>query len=242
MWYTARYSIVLWAYPPHDPSTIVPYMLRLLEETSGQRTVWHFAGEPDREVPACENEWIALVEEERDAEFGALDLFFDSASGLSLSLSVDAPVVVRDFNVMTVLFEAGCLSDRAAMFDFDRLRTLFINSVHLFRPFWSRVGDREAGRAEDGQLHLSVDVTKAPASVHWFNYFGTDMVERLGGMEKLLGAPDCEVEVMDDPAGLLVILQRDTFDYHNSEHRQRLHRANQYLDLKRLHALYPKRR
>jgi hypothetical protein len=242
MWRTTRYDLVLWAYPPRDPTTVLPGLIRLLDEVTGQQLKWHLAHQSDRPAPTSHAEWRALAEEQRDPQLGALDLFFDSPSGLELSLTVDAPSVVRDFDVLAVDFDPEHLAGPHALFSYESLEALFLKSIRLFRPFWARVADKELTRTDVGRIYLSVDVTKVPATVHWFNFFDRGMVERLGGREKLLGAPAYRVTELDEPAGLLLILQREPFDHHHPEHRQRLAAITDYLDLPQLQARYPKRR
>lgn len=242
MWRTTRYDIVLWAYPPHDSTVILPTMIRLFDEVTGQRLGWHLENQPGRPLPASWGEWVALDKEQRNPRFGALDLFFDSPSGLLLSLNLDAPTFVRDFDVLAVGFDTEHLTGPKAMFSFDSLHALFIKSIRIFRPFWGRVGDKEVSRTDIGNIYLSTDVTKVPSTINWLNFFDRAMVERLGGRKKVLGAPALSVAEIQDPAGVILILQDETFDYHNPEHRQRLETITQYFDLPRLHAMYPKRR
>lgn len=241
MWHTTRYEVVLRAYPPHDPVVILPGMARLLEDKSGQRLAWHLEGEPSRPVPTTQEGWGTLAKGSRNPRYGALDLFFDSADGGTMSLSVDAPSFVRTFDVMSFGFDLEHLSGPKALFSFDTLYGLLIESMRLFGAFSAEVSDRELVRRDKaGKIYLSVDVTKIPDIVHWFNFFDSDMAERLGGKDKLLRAPAYLVEEVADPPGIVLVLQREPFDYHKGKHRQRWQDVTRYLDLERLHRLYPK--
>ncbi|MEM2126578.1 MAG: hypothetical protein QXQ53_09320 [Candidatus Methanosuratincola sp.] len=174
--------------------------------------------------------------------FGELDLFIESPSGLSTSLSVDAPAFVRDFDVLDIGLDTQHVAGAQAMFDFESLYALFTESTRLFRPFWARVRDLDQIITDRiGNLHLSVDLTKVPDTIHWLNFFDERMVERLGGKEKLLAAPAYEVREWADPPGILLVLQREPFDYHAPEHRRRQEEIVKYLELEWLHTLYPKK-
>lgn len=240
MWERIRYSLCLYGYPPHDAVTLLPRFIELVHQAAGQSLVWWSA--PNRPVPTSPEGWAALIAEKRDPEDGAIDQTLASPSGLSMLLSADWPPVARDFDVLCFEMAPEHLTGPQAMFDFDSLFTLFTESVRLFRPFSARVNDRELTRTEIGDIYLSVDTTRVPATIYWFNYFAQDMVERLGGMEKLLAAPAYRVTPVEEPPGVILILQRELFDYHHPEHRRRHEEITQYLDLSRLHTLYPKQR
>ena len=82
MWHTTRYSMVLWAYPPHDVAATVTQMIRLLGETSDFPLSWRLENQPLRPLPTSEEGWATLARERHTTRFGALDLSLDSPSGL----------------------------------------------------------------------------------------------------------------------------------------------------------------
>ena len=162
---------------------------------------------------------------------------------LVLTIGVDAPEFVRDFDVLTVGFDSEHLTGPQAMFDFDSLYKMFTESIKLFRPFWAAVRDSDIVLTDEfREIRLSVDGTKLPFDIDWLNYFGQDMAERLGGMQKLLGAPAHLVEHAQDPDGIILVLQRQPFDCHDLEDLRRQRKIAEYLDLSKIHAMYPIRR
>jgi hypothetical protein len=235
--------MVLWGYPPHKAETALAEAVRLLDHSSGQSLIWHLENQSKVSVPTSPDQWSAVVREQRDEEDGSLSLFLDSPSGLSIDLTLDYPTYVRNFDVLSVSFDTAHLTSPQKMFSFESVCALFTNSIKLFQPFWGEVCDHELTRTDEiDSLRFSVDRTQVPDTIHWFNYFDERMVERLGGEKKLLTAPAYEVRKWESPPGILLILQRDPFDIYNPEHRQKYEEIVQYLDLKRLHALYPRKR
>jgi hypothetical protein len=236
--------MVLWGFPPHKAGKTLSNFVHLLAQLSEQRLTWHLQDRPDCRIPTSDEQWEELVEKYRGrSDYDTLDLFLDSPSGVSISLGVDAPVFVRDFDALAIGMDTEHLVGTQALFGFDKLYTLFTESIKLFQPFWGEVCDHELTRTDRiDSLRSSIDRTLIPDTIHWFNYFDEEMVERLGGRTKLRAAPVYQVAEWDNPPGLLLVLGRDPFDYHNPEHRQRHDEITQYLELDRLHKLYPKRR
>ena len=234
---------MLWAYPPHDGAATVAEMIRLLGKTSDFPLSWYLENQPHRPLPTSPEGWATLAKEQRNTHFGALDLFLDSPSGLVMSLSVDAPEFVRDFDVLTVGIDSEHLTGPQAMFGFDSLYTMFTESIKLFRPFWAAVRDSDIVLTDEfREIRLSVDGTKLPFAIDWLNYFDQDMAERLGGVQKLLDAPAYLVERAEDPVGIILALQRQPFDCHDLEDLRRQRKIAEYLDLPKLHAMYPRQR
>jgi hypothetical protein len=167
----------------------------------------------------------------------------ESSSGLVISLGVDAPLVVRDFDVLSVGLDTKHVEGPQALFSFEQLHALFVESLDIFHPFWATTYDKETIMTDKiNKLRFSVDLRKVPDTIYWFNYFGAEMVERLGGKAKLLGAPAYSVAESESPSGIVLILQREPFNFHNPTHRQRQEEVVKYLQLERLHDLYPKKR
>jgi hypothetical protein len=243
MWRMTRYGILLWGYPPHEAETILPNVIGAVDELSGQTLGWHLENQPDGPAPLSADQWVALAKQQRDQEDHALVLVLDSSSGLSISLTLGFPQHVRNFDVLSIDFGIEHLVGRTTMFNYEKLYSLFVELISLFEPFWARITDEELITADGfGKIHLSVDVTKVPATIHWFNYFDDEIADRLGGREKLRSAPVYQVKEWENPPGIILVLQREPFDFHNQEHRQRHAEVTRYLDLDRLQSLYPKRR
>ena len=244
MWRVTRYTMVLWGYPPHMAEDVLPRTIRLVDQLSGQPLAWSLTSQPGRHLPTTRAEWRALVEEYRARSgFSAVDMFLESSAGLDIELGVDAPAVVRDFDVLAIGFDPQHLDDSAGLLTFANLYALFVNSADLFQPFWAGVWDHELIITDMIQkLRFSVDPRKVPHTIHWFNYFDADMVERLGGKTRLLSAPAYSVAELESPPGVVIVLQREPFDFHNPTHRQRQEAAVKYLELGRLQERYPKKR
>jgi hypothetical protein len=244
MWRVTRYSMVLWGYPPDAVEDILPRTVRLVDQTSGESLVWHLSSEPSRNLPKTSAEWKDLVGEHRErSSFDAVDMTLESTSGLVISLGVDAPTLVRDFDVLSVGLDTKHVEGPQALFSFERIYTLFTASLDVFQPFWARIYDKEQIITDtNSNLRLSIDLKKVPDTIHWFNYFDVETVERLGGKTNLLSAPAYLVVESENPPGIVLILQREPFDFHNPAHRQRQEEVVKYLQLERLYDLYPKKR
>jgi hypothetical protein len=235
--------MVFWSYAPHKAENLLPELVRLLDRVAGKPFTWHFEDQPEGSIPTTPGQWSALIKQRRDQEDEPLYLFLDSPDRLSIGLILDSPPCVRNFDVLSIDLSLKHLKGPRPIFGFDELRTLFLSGVKLFQPFRAEVHDAEIVVTDEFQtVRLSMDKTKIPTAIHWFNFFDEAMVKRLGGEEKLLTAPAYQAEVWKSPPGILLILQRELFDYQNPEHRQRYREITKYLELDRLHALYPKRR
>lgn len=243
MWRVTRYSMVFWGYPPHEIE-VLPQAIRAVEQRSEQPLTWNLADQPKRKIPRTREEWLTLgAEYRKENEFGALYIMLDSPSGLSISLGMDEPLFMRDFDVLSVGMDAKHVEEPQALFSFEEIHMLFVNGLDVFQPFWARIYDKELIITDAiNKLRFSVDLRKVPDTIHWFNYFDAEMIERLGGKAKLLSAPAYLVVESESPPGIVLILQREPFDFHNPAHRQRQEEAVKYLDLPRLHARYPKER
>lgn len=244
MWRLTRYSIVFWGYPPHEIEEVLPHIIRAVDQHSEQPLTWTLANQPGRPIPTTREEWLTLGAEYREEnEFGALFVTLDSTVGLSISLGMDEPLFMRDFDVLSVGLDTKHVEGPQALFSFEEIYALFIEGLGVFQPFWGEVCDHELTRTDRiDALRFSVDRTQVPDTIHWFNFFDEGMTERLGGKKRLLSAPVHDVEEWESPPGIVLILQREPFDFHNPEHRQRQEGVVQYLELERLHDLYPKKR
>jgi len=212
MWPT-RYSMVFWGHPPYKAETVLPEVICSMDQAIGQSLSWHLEGRPDYPIPGLLGQWRAFTLERRSREDNSLNLCLDSPCGLSISLNLDAPHYVRDFDVLTIDLATKYLIGPQAAFSFDRLYTLFVQNIKLFQPFWATVWDGDLIVTDEFQaLRLSSDTTKVPIAVHWMNFFGEGMSARLGGRDKLLSAPAYHVEELSNPLGVSLVLQYETFD------------------------------
>ncbi len=145
--------------------------------------------------------------------------------------------------------DAADLALPIALEDLDRL---FREWASIIRPFWGAIIENNNERRilgsdqnyvstfdqyEDFPINL-VKSKEVPQIIHWYNYFGSDFVERLGGAEKLLQAPIHLAERLEE--GILWVLQPEPFDDANPEHRARQEAATEYLDLPTIHQRFMK--
>ena len=140
-------------------------------------------------------------------------------------------------------FDAAHLQGPNAAFDFERLKALFWFCLDLFIPYFGRLGmsgevNYEASVYRENSY--SIDLTKVPAVIEWFNYFGPEWIERLGGVANLLSAPVFRAEPVEELGGVVLILQEEPFDYTNPEHLHNRHLVEEYLDLPSLHQRFRK--
>lgn len=129
-------------------------------------------------------------------------------------------------------------------FDFDQLKGLFWYCLHLFAPYYGRLqmtGEVNYEVSPYREIAYTIDLTKVPAAIEWFNFFSPDWVERLGGPEKLLSAPVFLAQPVEELGGVVLILQQEPFDYTNPEHLHNRRRVEQYLNLSQLHQMSPRR-
>jgi len=134
------------------------------------------------------------------------------------------------------------------------LRRMFIGCVQGFTPYWGCIKNLDNVDRLNGQQFRNrrgkwprergpkVDERLVPKHVHWFNYFGPEFVERLGGASFLLDGPVAEASSVPEVGGVVWILQDEPFDDNNAEHLARQQRAAEYLRLADVHKRYPLKR
>lgn len=151
-----------------------------------------------------------------------------------------APQMIPATEVLKFEFDSEHLLGSSPAFDFDQLKDLFWYCLHLFAPFYAF--NDKSGEINDSpeyyKIWQAIETNKVPVAIHWFNYFGPDWVERFGGLEKLLAAPVFQVEPVEELGGVVLILQQEPFDYTNADHFENRRRAEEYLELPRLHQLF----
>jgi hypothetical protein len=129
----------------------------------------------------------------------------------------------------------------------EQLDRIFRAWVKAIEPFWGAVINsvneaRHLGLDQPYEDSLQmlrehpinlVDGKKVPQLVHWYDYFGSAFVGRLGGFEKLLTAPVHRAEAFHE--GVLWILTPEPFDDRNPDHRALQEGAAEYLNLEEIH-------
>jgi hypothetical protein len=169
-----------------------------------------------------------------------------SANGLVLKFTVSEENYenVQFPNNMRIGLNWEHITDTSNGLSFDQLYKLFKFCIKLFEPYYaygSKCGEVNHSNSY-WQIFQTIDSDKVPVAIEWFNYFDSEMVDRLGGKEKLLSAPVYIIEPDKELNGLLLVLQKEPFDYLNSEHLKNREVVEDYLDLNRLHALFPRQR
>lgn len=149
---------------------------------------------------------------------------------------------VRFLNTLSIGFDLKHLVGMRPVLTLDRLQEIFIFCAKLFVPFY-------AYSCKSGEINVSpehqriwnmIDTKKVPIAIEWFNYFSPEWVERFGGLEKLLAAPVFQAKPVEALGGVILILQQEPFDYTNADHLRNRHRVEEYLELPRLHQLFPR--
>ncbi len=221
LWPITKYTLVAWSWPPHDAAIVLARLFDIISHTLESAGTWQIEGEPNRLIPSSVQGWQYLVEQHRYQDDGSLSLFIDSSAGYSVGLTVDYPSTVRIFDVLSVHLPEEHL-EADSLLEFDRLLAFFKEVIALFQPFWAWIHDKELFLAEEvASLQFTLDKTKLPDTVHWFNYFSTETVVRLGGTEVLTTSPAYLVQEVSEPPGIVSVLQHEPFDYSRPEHKRR---------------------
>jgi hypothetical protein len=124
----------------------------------------------------------------------------------------------------------------------EQLIEVFKFGAHIFEPYyaWGCMSGEVNYSKLYGEKNATVDLTKVPAFIEWFNYFDQPMVERLGGVNKLLAVPAYRVQQVENSGGAILVLQEEAFDFQNPVHLHRREAVEKYLEFERLHKLYSK--
>ncbi len=108
----------------------------------------------------------------------------NDASGILLSIGVSSPKFYNTFSV-SLPPSLPVYSNTAIN---QRLVATFKQCITIFDPFWGCVRNRINSNRYNGFFQNNF-----PTTVHWLNYFGNDIVEKIGE-EKLKAAPLKKVE------------------------------------------------
>lgn len=152
-----------------------------------------------------------------------------------------APQMMPATEVLTLEFDSTHLQGADPALDFIRLQEIFWYCLHLFAPYYGRLqmtGEVNYEASPYREISYTIDLTKVPAAIEWFNYFNPEWVDRLGGLEDFLTAPVLLAEPVEGLGGVVLILQEEPFDYRNPRHLQNRALVEAHLDLPRLHQLF----
>jgi len=165
-------------------------------------------------------------------------LIFSSKNAAKLDFTLVWDDVVSRVKAVTVVFQEVHISGPTRL-GLDELSSVFEKMAEQAQSSCGEFGKPPPVSEEwYYQAGRKTDVERVPTSVEWMTYFGPELVEKIGA-EKFQRAP--EGEIREVGGGILFILQREPFSYENPDHRARQRRLNKYLDLDRIHKLYPRR-
>ncbi|MBE7528764.1 MAG: immunity 52 family protein [Ardenticatenaceae bacterium] len=170
-------------------------------------------------------------------------IWLRSENGFVLDFNLNMPSHQTIFlpQVMQFGFELVHFRDANFSKPISQLHELFVFGLQLFQPFyaWGTMSG-EVNYSEEYRKRPSLRETDLPPVVEWFNYYDSSIVERLGGLEKLLSVPVFLAEPVEDLGGVILILQQEPFDYTNPDHLENRRRVEEYLELPRLHQQFQK--
>lgn len=237
-----EYDLVFWTYDQRDAVTLILRINDFLSRYGADHMPVYLAGERVTLDVAMLAE--ALADWTSDDDLLATGL--TSANGLVLRITIGKRVYpnVRFPNTLSIGFNLDYLTGIHPLLTFGRLQGMFTFCIGLFRPYYAygNKSDEINYSEKREQIWHAIDSDKVPVAIEWFNYFDPAMVERLGGAEKLLSAPVYLAKPVEELGGIMLILQQEPFDYKNPKHLQRRQVVESYLDLSRLHELYPRQK
>ena len=175
-------------------------------------------------------------------------IFFGFATdrkGLYYSLGIE------EEHVFTMYFPTEPIASVISPTD---LVALFKALVRAFQPYRGVVedthnSDRLRGTTDPSKRYdpvklaqqypiVRADPKRIPQIIHWINYFGPELVERLGGLEHLLAGPVYLAEELTELGGIIWVLQEEPFNDHKKAHRARQREATAYLRLEEIQQQY----
>lgn len=194
----------------------------------------------EREVrEALENALGRFAESRRNhPSLSMYPLIFSSRNGIKLDFTLAWDELVSRVKAVTAVFQEEHVRGADSL-SVDEIASVFEKIVAQTGSICGEFGQPppiseewyyEAGR--------KTDVERVPTSVEWMTYFGPELVERIGE-KKFHRVP--EGEIREIGGGILFILQREPFSYEEPDHRARQRRLNKYLEIDRIHKLYPRR-
>lgn len=100
--------------------------------------------------------------------FSSLD--DDKSAGISMKLGNSNPKFSNTL-VISLPFELEMNSNDVT----TRLKTLFVSLIEILNPYWGAVVNAKNANRYDGYWKDNV-----PTTVHWLNFFGADIVKKIG--------------------------------------------------------------
>jgi len=232
-----NYSMVLWAKGKRDPVRLIReihnYMAKHFGKAFTPDTI-----DGDQKIK-LDDEYLERYIWLCTTNDGMFHSFLKAGDELRFNLTLNRPPKLSLPEVLSINYLKTSVLRGEPPFNFDNLLGLFQFAIRLFEPFWGTIWDSDQTTTDELQkLRLRVDGQMIPYAIHWFNYFGPDMIKRMGGGEKLLSAPVFLAEPVPETGGILIVLQQTPFDYTLEAHRKRQQAVQDYLELSKLHQVY----
>jgi hypothetical protein len=208
-----------------------------LEVVPFRREVFHLDRDNlERAIKDSVKEFLQLRGDNKDLDSPGMT-FRTSVEGIDLQVVLritkePAPII----KFAGLEFNEEHLGDSDGMFSNFQLHSLFRNLVLVLNPDYATLGRLPPIVADWYEAtRVSIDTTKVPVAIEWYNFFSWDWVKRIG-KQRFNKIPEGEVEKL--PIGLIYIMQEEPFSYHNSEHVLRQERLHAHFKLMKLHNKY----
>ncbi|MEM9776970.1 MAG: hypothetical protein AAF902_20500 [Chloroflexota bacterium] len=164
--------------------------------------------------------------------------------GLSTGVTAQfANSLVKLPEVFKFKLDLAHIYSTAKVFEFIELQAFFKMGAMLFNPYYGRLqkfGEASYSESAYDKKFNSIDLSKVPPVIEWFNYFSPSWVERFGGKQFVMSAPVFHAEKVEETGGVILILQEEPFDFMNNEHMNKRKQVEEYLNLPELHKQYQK--
>lgn len=103
------------------------------------------------------------------------------------------------------------------------LITIFKKYCEVFEPFWGCISNSDNINCYDGYWK-----NEKPSTVHWLNYFGESLVQRIG-CKKIESAPVAFIEKQNQ--GYLILLKDSPIENENQKDLELQRKVNTYFNL-----------
>lgn len=104
------------------------------------------------------------------------------------------------------------------------LEELFKNIIRIFEPYWACIANNKNIKMFDGKYWIY----DKPSTMHWLNYFGGDVAQKLGIQKIKEGNFASLEEVLD---GYVLKLQDEPLNVGDKSHMERQRKMNEHLGL-----------
>jgi hypothetical protein len=231
-----QYSLVLWGQRVKDSKRLITAIMKIFRDYFPSQQ-WFLEDQPTELFPLDPHDIDNLVDEKKQKnEFSALHIFLISSMGIKFSFTASIPLFVRKFDVVSLSFDEVHFRNEVLEFDFEKLISLFETLLIAFKPFWGAIRDnRQISLPEHQQISLSLQRTAIPTAFYWVNFFGQEMVDNLGGMQKMKSLViEDQRRILDDPIGIMMWFHEIPFDYSDPRIRELIAVAEKQVSLQKI--------